>query len=455
MESSLGQIKAGFPQCSVFGPLLFLIYINDLEEGIKSHVKFFADDTSIFSIVNDPVVSAENLQHDLNLITEWAYQWKMSFNPDPNKPAVEVLFSQKLNSPDHPPINFNNIEVKRVTDHKHLGLTLDSKLSFVKHITEKIGIARKGIGIIKHLAPYLPLKSRDQIFKMHVRPHLDYCDMIYHIPAKITEMSDFDSCRTINYIMKTLESVQYQAALAVSGAWKGTNREKIYGELGWETLDQRRMFRRLVQFYKIMNGQTPDYLKTPTLSLHRHLYGIRANNVLKDIVCKTERYQHSFFPDSVSMWNDLGPELRGTELISAFKCKLLKLYRPVKKSLYNIHDNGIKWIFQLRVGLSPLKSHKKIHHFLDTPYDTCNCSQRVAETTCHFLLHCPLFTTHRKVLLDAVNPILRSNNFPIVDDIELVNLLLYGKEKLKFADNQEVLIATIKFIRNTSRFAQI
>ena len=103
-------------------------------------------------------------------------------------------------------------------DHKHLGLNLDPKLSFIKHITEKIGIARKGIGLIKHLSPYLPLKSRDQIFKMHVRPHLDYCDTIYHIPAKIKEMSNFDSCRTVNYMMKTLESTQYQAALAVSGA---------------------------------------------------------------------------------------------------------------------------------------------------------------------------------------------------------------------------------------------
>ena len=206
MESNWGEIFSGVPQGSVLGPLLFLVYINDLEEGIKSHVKFFADDTSIFSVVNDPVVSAVNLQHDLDLITEWSYQWKMSFNPDPSKQAEEIIFSHKRNNPDHPPIHFNNIEVKRVTDHKHLGLNLDPKLSFTKHITEKIGIARKGIGIIKHLAPYLPLKSRDQIFKMHVRPHLDYCDMIYQIPAKIKETSDFDSCRSINYVMKTLES---------------------------------------------------------------------------------------------------------------------------------------------------------------------------------------------------------------------------------------------------------
>ena len=142
-ESSWGVINAGVPQGSVLGPLLFLIYINDLEDGIKSHVKFFADDTSLFSIVKDPVVSALNLQHDLDRITEWACQWKMSFNPDPTKQAEEILFSHKLNNPDHPPINFNNIEVKRVTDHKHLGLNLDPKLSFTKHICEKLELLEK------------------------------------------------------------------------------------------------------------------------------------------------------------------------------------------------------------------------------------------------------------------------------------------------------------------------
>jgi len=283
MESNWGEIRAGVPQGSVLGPLLFLIYINDLENGIKSNVKFFADDTSLFSIVENPKVSADILQHDLDKITEWAHQWKMSFNPDPTKPAEEILFSHKKIGLYHPPLLFNNIEVKRVTEHKHLGLILDPKLSFLKHITEKVGIARKGIGIIKHLAPYLPLKSRDQIFKMHVRPHLDYCDVIYHIPAITKEASDSDSIRTLNYLMGTLESTQYQAALAVSGAWKGTSQIKIYDELGWESLDQRRMFRRLVQFYKIMTDQTPDYLRFPTLSLHRHLYGIRFGNVLKDI----------------------------------------------------------------------------------------------------------------------------------------------------------------------------
>ena len=107
MESNWGDIRAGVPQGSVLGPLLFLIYINDLEEGILSHVKFFADDTSLFSIIKDPMVSAHELQQDLNLISEWARQWKMSFNPDPTKQAEEILFSHKKFRVDHPPLHFN------------------------------------------------------------------------------------------------------------------------------------------------------------------------------------------------------------------------------------------------------------------------------------------------------------------------------------------------------------
>ena len=202
-------------------------------------MSIFLQMTSIFSVVRDPQNTAADLNYDLNLISKWALQWKMSFNPDPTKPAEEVLFSCKQSSPPHPPVYFNNIEVKRVNEHKHLGLVLDSKLTFVKHVNDKVAIARKWIGVIKHLSPYLPTKSLDQIYKMHVRPHLDYCDVIFHIPV-ITH--DFDSSLSLNYQMNILEKTQYQAALAVSGTWKGTNRDKIYEELGWESLDQRRFF---------------------------------------------------------------------------------------------------------------------------------------------------------------------------------------------------------------------
>ena len=180
--SDWAPILSGVPQGSVLGPLLFLVYINDLECGIKSQIKFFADDTSLYSVVKDPVTSAAELQHDLDIISEWANQWKMSFNPDPTKPAEEILFSQKSVEVSHPPLFFNGIEVKRVSEHKHLGLILDPKLNFAAHIKEKSSTAKKGIGLIKLLRFYLPTKALNLIYKTRVRSHLDYCDFIYHIP---------------------------------------------------------------------------------------------------------------------------------------------------------------------------------------------------------------------------------------------------------------------------------
>ena len=91
--SDYSIIESGVPQGSALGPLLFLMYINDLEKNIRSNVKFFADDTMLFSIVKDPVISANTLNNDLDIIYQWAQQWKMEFNPDPTKQATEVHFS--------------------------------------------------------------------------------------------------------------------------------------------------------------------------------------------------------------------------------------------------------------------------------------------------------------------------------------------------------------------------
>ena len=126
----------------------------------------------------------------------------------------------------------------------------------------------------------------------------------------------------------------------------------------------------------------------------------------------------------------------------------------MKKSIFNVHENDIKWIFQLRVGLSPLKRHKKDHNFFGYEDDTCNCLTG-PETPSHFLLHCPNFIVHRKMLFDTVNPVLRSHNIPFLDDESFLTLLLYGDERFSHKENQNILKATIKFIRNTSRFSQL
>ena len=139
----------------------------------------------LYSIVNDPVQTGADLNHDLDVIQQWAYQWKMEFNPDPTKQANEVLFSYKRTPQNHPHLFFNGIQVAQVNEQKHLGLILKNDASFRKHLDGKMRKAKKNIGILKLLSKYLPLKTLDQMYKALVRSHLDYCDMIYHIPPTL------------------------------------------------------------------------------------------------------------------------------------------------------------------------------------------------------------------------------------------------------------------------------
>ena len=132
--SDWSVVRAGVPQSSILGPLLSLIYIDDLSEGLSSNVKLFADDKSLFSVIHDSNTSALELSSDLAKINRWAFQWKMSFNTDHKKEAQEVTFSRKSKAISHPPLVFNNNNVIQTKSQEHLGIILDTRLSFEKHL---------------------------------------------------------------------------------------------------------------------------------------------------------------------------------------------------------------------------------------------------------------------------------------------------------------------------------
>ena len=217
-ESSWLPIKAGVPQGSILGPLLFLIYINDLPDGLNSIAKLFADDTSLFSIVQDPNESAKYLNLDLSVISQWAYQWKMLFNPDPKKPAHEVIFSRKKNEETHPSVFYDNIEVSRTDSQKHLGLVLDNKLTFKKHVKDKLNKAYFGVGKIKRLRDILPRDSLVTIYKSFIKTHLDYGDVIYDQPNN-DSFSD------------KIEQLQHKSCLGITEVIQRTSQECLYNEL--------------------------------------------------------------------------------------------------------------------------------------------------------------------------------------------------------------------------------
>ena len=167
-------------------------------------------------------------------------------------------------------------------------------------------------------------------------------------------------------MMGKLESVQYSAALAVTGAWTGTSQDKLYSELAWESLGSRRWSRRLILFYNL----TPDYTRNP-ISLFV-LSIIQNPSIVKHIASRTESFKSSFYPGSLSEWNKLDPTLRDSSSVNVFKKKVFSIIRPPAKSVYGIHDpTGVAYLTQLRVGLSKLNCHTFKHNFTDTINPMC------------------------------------------------------------------------------------
>ena len=165
--SGWSNIKAGVSRGSILGPLLFLIYINDLSEGLSSNAKLFADGTSLFSVTHDSKTSALELNNDLAKINRWTFQWKMSFNPSPKKQVQEVIFSRKSKATSHPPLVFNNDNVMQAASHEHLGIILDTRLSFEKHLETVLCKINKTIGLYKTIGKLQNLLPRSALITLY------------------------------------------------------------------------------------------------------------------------------------------------------------------------------------------------------------------------------------------------------------------------------------------------
>ena len=166
------------------------------------------------------------MKNDLNKISNWVFQWKTSFNPDPSKQVQEVIFSRKVQNTCHCSIYFNNKLVKPVPSQKHLEMILDNKLNFQEHLKRILNKVNKTIGLLRKLQNILPRGPLLTICKSFVRAHLDYHDAIYDQQYN-------------NSFRQKLEPIQFNAALAI----RGSSWEKLYQVLDLESLKEGRWYR--------------------------------------------------------------------------------------------------------------------------------------------------------------------------------------------------------------------
>ena len=292
---------------------------------------------------------------------------------------------------------------------KHLGVYLDSSLNFSKHIREAVMKASKGISLLKYLSKYVSRKVLDLSYKLYVRPHLDYGDVIYH-----NQRAD---------MMDLIEQVQYKAALIVSGCWQGTSREKLYDELGWESLSMRRWSRRMTLFYKILNRITPPYL-LDHIPEHRVQNAFLRKKVIRPPSSRTDRYDNSFFPFCINNWNNLDDTIKLLPTVSQFKSNLNNFVRPKGNNFYTIRDSfGTKLLTKIRVSFSDLRDHRYNHNFnCENPICSCGLND---ETAVHFFLCCPRYDNLRTTYLSKISDIIGSDVTVLPNDHLTYILILY------------------------------
>ena len=172
-HSSWTNIEAPVSQGSILGLLFFLIYINDLSDGLTSNPKLPADGNSVFSVSQNINSAVNDLNSYLIKVSDWAFQWKMRFNPDSKNQAQERIFSWKINKIDHPLLYFNQNLVKSSSTHKHLRMVSDTELDFSLHLKNVQNKVNKTIGLFRKLQNTLLRTSVITIFKSFIRPHLD------------------------------------------------------------------------------------------------------------------------------------------------------------------------------------------------------------------------------------------------------------------------------------------
>ena len=421
--SSWCAIKAGVPQGSILGPLLFLIYINDIVSDIKSNIRLFADDTTLFIVVDNPVFSSNTINCDLDTISRWADQWLVTFNPSKTE---SLLISTKKVPVSHSTIYFSGKPIQEVKYmyHKHLGLIFSNNGHWNNHVEAILGKASSRLNVLRKNKFVLNRRSLEMLYFSYVRPILEYADIIWdNISVELA---------------KKLENLNIEAARIVSGATKLASTERLLKEVGWDTLINRRKKHKVIHFHKMVHGLTPENLSSLLPPKHNeiHEYPTRYGHLYTEIKCHTTHYKDSFLPSTVKIWNKLPINVQQNPSLSNLKRFLRSDSHTVPYYFYSGSRQSQIMHTRLRLECSSLNAHLYSRNINDSP----NCTCGSPETAQHFLLDCPIYAKPRRLILEQL---------PFNINAETI---LYGDKNLSNLDNETIFHAVHKFIDASKRF---
>lgn len=426
-HSSWGAVRSGVPQGSVLGPLLFLIYINDITFATQSsEIRLFADDTILYLYVDNPVSNARALNNDLDLISKWASEWLIKFSPAKTKSMIMTKKKHKLN---YPPLEMGGTKLENVECHKHLGVSISKDLSWNEHIENIVVNAGKCLDVLNALKFKLNRKTLETLYFAFIRSKLEYANIVW------------DNCN--KQLSDLVESVQYRAAKIVSGAIHRTSHKIVYKELGWESLEERRRKQRLNVFYKAVSGEAPAYLKDaiPQPNAEQNRYSLRNEHNYTPPRTRTSAFHNSFFCKTIRDWNNLPSNTQTSESFDSFKLKLNSENVKAPEWLQSGERYPSIIHARLRMLCSPLNDHLySTVHVIDSP--KCLCGH-FRENNKHYLLDCPLYTAERATM---------TQELALLDFEPTLSNLLNGNNSYSKELNVKGFKVVQDYIRSSNRF---
>ena len=336
-------VLSGIPQGSVLGPLLFVIYINELPKTVKSTIYLFADDTKIFRSINNQE-DTKILQEDLDKLQEWSDTWLLKFHPDKCKRMTIGKQTENTNVTYTLTKGATIHKLENVDQEKDIGVIIDSNLEFDKHINAKINKANAMFSIIRRSFQFLSPQNFTPLYKSLVRSHLDYASSVWS-PYK---QKHIDS----------LENVQKRATRQLPILSKLPYEERLM-KLKLPTLAYRRIRGDMIEVYKIMNEiydkNVTTFLKTRLQSADRtsprgHKYQLYIERVNKNI------RKHNFSIRIINVWNSLPREVAEAPSINSFKNRLDKYWS----------NQDIVYNYKAKLNIDRKSADGRIYEELDT-----------------------------------------------------------------------------------------